>query len=139
MLLRRPESRPQRRGHENEGRNGIIKVIALTITIWIVALFWATNGIAHGGVPVTVDRALHQASARYGVSYWQMRSVSFCESRWRPWAVGYGSHGLFQFLRSTWAHTPYASRNIYDPFANALAAAWLVRQDGGWQEWSCRP
>ncbi len=86
-----------------------------------------------------VDRALHAASARYHVSYWEMRTVSYCESRWHPWSVGSGSYGLFQFLPSTFAHTPYGRRSIFDPYANALAAAWLVRHDGGWSEWTCRP
>ena len=99
----------------------------------------ARTGTLHRGVPATVDRALHQASARYGVSYWEMRTVSFCESRWNPRAVGNGSLGLFQFLPSTWAHTPYAARSVFDPYANAAAAAWLVRKDGGWREWTCRP
>lgn len=91
------------------------------------------------GPPPAVDHALHTASARYGVPYSQLRSVSWCESRWRPSAVGNGSYGLFQFLRGTWARTPYARRSVFDGLANALAAAWLVRRDGGWQEWSCQP
>jgi soluble lytic murein transglycosylase-like protein len=68
-----------------------------------------------------------------------MRAVSWCESRWNARAVGRGSLGLFQFLPATWTNTPYRARSIFDPFANALAAAWLVSHDGGWFEWTCRP
>jgi soluble lytic murein transglycosylase-like protein len=82
---------------------------------------------------------LHHAAATYGVSYTQMRAVSYCESRWNPKAVGNGSLGLFQFEPNTWAHTPYRHRSIFNAAANALAAAWLVRHDRGWREWTCRP
>lgn len=91
------------------------------------------------GPPPSVDHALHVASARYGVPYSELRSVSWCESRWRPNAEGAGSYGLFQFLPGTWRRTPYRARSVFDAGANALAAAWLVRRDGGWREWSCQP
>jgi soluble lytic murein transglycosylase-like protein len=50
-----------------------------------------------------------------------------------------GASGLFQFLPSTWQRTPFRMLDVFDAYSNALAAAWLVRQDGGWREWSCRP
>jgi hypothetical protein len=89
--------------------------------------------------PRHVERALQNAARVHHVPYWQLRNVSYCESRWNPNAVGDGSHGLFQFLRGTFAHTPYGRHYIYSPWWNALAAAWLVRHDGGWREWTCKP
>lgn len=109
------------------------------VLIAAIAAELAKASPARTGPPPAVERALRVASHRYGVPYWQMRSVSWCESRWNPRAVGSGSLGLFQFLPSTFAHTPYRRMSIFDPTANALAAAWLVRHDGGWREWTCRP
>jgi hypothetical protein len=48
--------------------------------------------------------------------------------------------GLFQFLTSTYANTPYgrAGLSIWSPYANALAAGWLHRA-AGWGPWVCKP
>jgi hypothetical protein len=69
---------------------------------------------------------------------WALR-VAACESGFNPNAYNRysGASGLFQFLPSTWAHTPYAGRSVFDPDANARAAAWLYAQDGG-SAWTCR-
>lgn len=45
--------------------------------------------------------------------------------------------GLFQFLDSTWASTPFRRFSVYDPYANALAAGWMHHVGRG-GEWSCR-
>ena len=37
-------------------------------------------------------------------------------------------YGLFQFLRSTFKDTPYGDEDIYDPRANARAAAWMWKE-----------
>jgi hypothetical protein len=65
--------------------------------------------------------------------------VGRCESSLDPGAINPDGpyHGLFQFLRSTWASTPYAERDIYDPEANANAAAWMW-QKGRRNEWACK-
>lgn len=86
-----------------------------------------------------VERALQNASKRWSVPYRELRSVSWCESRWQPNAVGVGSYGLFQFVPGTWRSTPYGHRSVFDPWWNALAAAWLVRRTGGWSHWTCKP
>jgi hypothetical protein len=44
---------------------------------------------------------------------------------------------VFQFLPSTWANTPEAGQNIFDPTANVNAAAWLYARDHG-SAWSCK-
>jgi hypothetical protein len=65
--------------------------------------------------------------------------VGRCESNLDPNAVNPDGPylGLFQFLRSTWASTPFAHRDIFDPVANAQAAAWMWQQ-GRRGEWACQ-
>ena len=48
-----------------------------------------------------------------------------------------GAAGLFQFLPSTWAHTPFGAFSVYSPYANALAAGWMEAHGRG-SEWVCR-
>lgn len=79
------------------------------------------------------------AAQRYGQSPAAMIAVAQCESSLNPNAYNgeYGASGLFQFLPSTWATTPYANANIFDPYASANAAAWMwsVGRRG---EWVCQ-
>jgi hypothetical protein len=65
--------------------------------------------------------------------------IAFCESTYNPNAVNpsSGAAGLFQFLPSTWAGTPFASSSPFDPQANASAAAWLL-QTYGPSQWECQ-
>jgi len=72
-----------------------------------------------------------------GAVAWALR-VASCESGDNPNAVNAssGASGLFQFLRSTWAGTPYAASSVFDPVANARAAAWLYARSGPGQ-WQC--
>lgn len=48
-----------------------------------------------------------------------------------------GAAGLFQFLPSTWASTPFASMSIWSPYAQALAAGWMQTHGRG-GEWVCQ-
>lgn len=79
------------------------------------------------------------AAQRYGQSPSAMIAVARCESSLNPNAVNRssGASGLFQFLPSTWRTTPYASSNIFDPYANANAAAWMWSV-GRKREWVCQ-
>lgn len=76
------------------------------------------------------------AANRYGQSPSAMLAVARCESGLNPNAVNRssGASGLFQFLPGTWRTTPYASSSIFDPWANANAAAWMwsVGRRGEW-------
>ncbi len=81
----------------------------------------------------TVDYALTLAAAVTGVSYWQLRSVSLCESNHDPYAQNGQYRGLFQMHWSPFGLSPF------DPIANALSAAMTVRNDGSWRQWSCAP
>jgi hypothetical protein len=81
----------------------------------------------------TVEYALHLASAVSGVSYWALRSVSWCESTHNPFASNGRYKGLFQLGWSPFGLSPF------DPIASALSAAFTVRHDGSWRQWECRP
>lgn len=43
--------------------------------------------------------------------------------------------GLYQFLTSTWASTPYGRMSIWSPYAASLAAGWM-HQNGRTCEWA---
>lgn len=85
-----------------------------------------------------MTEAINLAAAVYGNGSWLWR-VARCESGLNPSAVnsGSGSTGLFQFLRSTWATTPFGSFSIYSANASALAAGWMA-QRGRASEWQCK-
>lgn len=92
----------------------------------------ARRALHHRWQP-TVDYALRLASAVFGVSYWELRSVSYCESHHHPWASNGRYRGLFQLGWAPFGMSPY------DPVANALSAAQTVSHDGSWRQWTCRP
>lgn len=88
--------------------------------------------------------AIEVASIVYGQSYGDMLRVAQCESLLDPKArntqpIYNGEHatGLFQFIPSTWASTPFAAFDIYNGWVNALAAGWMwsVGRRG---EWACQ-
>ncbi|MBA3841026.1 MAG: transglycosylase family protein [Actinobacteria bacterium] len=84
--------------------------------------------------------AIRLAAAAFGVPEHEMRTIARCESGMGAQVTaeaGSGASGVFQFLGSTWRRTPFASFDVFDPVANSLAAAQLVRRDGSWREWSC--
>lgn len=79
---------------------------------------------------------IYAAAAAYGQNGDAMLAVARCESVMDPGAYNgsSGASGLFQFLPGTWATTPYAAASIFDPVANANAAAWMwsVGRRGEW-------
>lgn len=95
-----------------------------------------------GGDGYTEDeiiQLIYNAAAEYGQNGDDMLRVARCESVLDPNAVNQSSNasGLFQFLPSTWATTPYADQDIFDPEANADAAAWMWA-NGRRNEWVCQ-
>ncbi len=82
---------------------------------------------------------IHEAADRYGQSREDMLRVARCESDLVSQAVNSvgGSYGLFQFKPFTWDSTPYAEYDIFDPRANAYAAAWMWSV-GRRNEWVCQ-
>ena len=81
---------------------------------------------------------IYAAADRYDQSRSDMLRVAKCESNLDPYAVNpSGSYGLFQFIRSTWKSTPFGDQDIFDPEANANAAAWMW-SEGRKSEWVCQ-
>ena len=80
----------------------------------------------------TVDYALRLSSAVFGVSYWQLRSVAWCESRHNPFATNGRYLGLFQLSWDPFGFSPF------DPVASALSTAATVSREG-WAQWACSP
>ncbi|MCC7021734.1 MAG: transglycosylase SLT domain-containing protein [Thermomicrobiales bacterium] len=82
---------------------------------------------------------IYEAADNYGQSRDAMLRVARCESGLNPSAVGGGGsyYGLFQFVPSTFAQTPYGEYDIFDPWANANAAAWTWSEVGR-GSWSCQ-
>jgi Transglycosylase SLT domain len=98
------------------------------------------------GAPGDVKKIIMDAFAPLGATAqgWGMK-IAACESSYNPKAynptpVSNGEHaeGLFQFIPSTFAGTPQgrAGMSIWDPVANAQAAAWMYGQ-GRQGEWEC--
>lgn len=91
----------------------------------------------------TVREAAELAGRALHVDAAAMLRVGLCETGGTldPYALNSssGAEGWLQFMPSTWAHTPFAAWPRTNPFAQALAAAQIVRADGGYAQWSCRP
>ena len=94
----------------------------------------------HPTPPAEIAKDIYDAFSPQGSAavQWAM-NVAWCESRYHPNSVNSssGASGLFQFLPSTWAFTPYAAKSPFDPRYNALAAAWLYQRDGP-SQWVCQ-
>lgn len=88
----------------------------------------------------SVAEALNLASVVYGVPRSTLWRRSACESHLHPRARNRksGALGLFQFLLSTWRSTPFAAFDPYSPYANALAAGWMMGPAGRGGEWECQ-
>jgi hypothetical protein len=82
---------------------------------------------------------IYEAADNYGQSREDMLRVARCESGLDPYAVGGGGayHGLYQFVPSTFAGTPYGEYDIYDAWANANAAGWMWAE-GRKGDWVCQ-
>jgi uncharacterized protein YraI len=92
-----------------------------------------------GGGGGDIVSIIYAAADAYGQSRDDMLRVAQCESGLDPNQVTppYEASGLFQFLPGTWASTPFAAQNIFDPVANANAAAWMWSV-GRRNEWVCQ-
>lgn len=89
--------------------------------------------------------AIHLAAVTYRQSESDLLRVAECESpgldptlvNRQPIYNGEHATGLFQFIPSTWASTPFASFDIFEPVANSLAAGWMW-SNGRRREWACQ-
>lgn len=86
-----------------------------------------------------IIQIIYAAADEYGQPREDMLRVARCESVLDPNAVNAtsGASGLFQFLPGTWARTPWADEDVFDPVANAYATAWMWDQ-GNRNEWTCQ-
>jgi len=85
-----------------------------------------------------IIQIIYTAADRYGQPREDMLRVARCESVLDPNAVNpAGSYGLFQFVPSTWASTPFANEDIFDAYASANAAGWMWSV-GRRNEWVCQ-
>jgi uncharacterized protein YraI len=130
--------------------NGFYRVVHAGQTGWVSTAYLSLAGPAPGGGTGSgggggksytrdqVVQIIYAAADRYKQPREDMLRVAQCESNLNPNAVNpSGSYGLYQFIRSTWATTPYASYDIFDPWANANAAGWMWSV-GRRSEWVCR-
>lgn len=112
---------------------------------WASSSYLTTGSVTvpdSGNTTYTRDeiiQIIYAAADKYGQPRADMLRVAQCESVLDPNAVNpaSGVSGLFQFLPSTWATTPYANQDIFDPVANANAAAWMWSV-GRRNEWHCQ-
>ncbi|MGH7775639.1 MAG: transglycosylase SLT domain-containing protein [Candidatus Dormibacterales bacterium] len=89
-----------------------------------------------GDIPAIITSAFSPLGQR--AVGWALK-VAFCESGYNPNAVNpySGTEGLFQFMPSTWAGTPWGRDSPFDAHDNALAAAWLYQREGS-SPWQCQ-
>lgn len=81
---------------------------------------------------------IKRAALHHKQSFTDMLRVARCESGSNPYPLGLEVHyGLFQFLTSTFASTPYAAKSITSAKWNSLAAAWMWKV-GRRGEWQCQ-
>jgi hypothetical protein len=84
--------------------------------------------------------AIRMASIVYRVDYSMLVRKASCESGGTFSQYSYnpsGASGLFQFLPSTWASTPFGREDVFNGYINALAAGWMHAQGRG-GEWVCQ-
>jgi uncharacterized protein YraI len=130
--------------------NGFLGVIYNGTRGWGYAQYLRTGSSGNNGNSGTWDGSdgwsqdeiiaiIYAAADRYGQSRTDMLRVARCESGLDPYNVTppYSASGLFQFLPSTWASTPYANEDIFDPVANAMATGWMWSV-GRRNEWVCQ-
>lgn len=87
----------------------------------------------------TVQEALTLASVVYGVPRGELAAVAWCESTHRPWARNGQYRGLLQ-LGPIFNSTPYRGLDVFSPYVNVLAGAYIWRTGGrSWAPWECSP
>lgn len=98
--------------------------------------------------PADCPALIRRAFTEQGVGWRGSEAVAVatCESGLNPSARGGGGGnyaGLFQQSLSYWpgraAQYGFAGASPYDPWANAMVSAGMVRDTGGWSHWSCAP
>src|SRR3954451_9038746 len=80
---------------------------------------------------------IRRAAAHYHQSLSQAYYIAHRESHYNYRATNSssGAAGLYQFMPSTWAHTPYRKHSPYQPRWAALGAMWMWKH-GYQSHWS---
>lgn len=141
--LSKLNGRLERRNHRLEERNQRLAKRARHVQGLLAS--WIEKSTE--SFPTSAEYAIRLAAVVYGIPESELDRVASCESGHNPRALNASSSasGLFQFLPSTWSGGAVASRysgagfSVWDPIANALAAAGTVAHDGGWGQWECKP
>lgn len=125
-----------------EERDGYLQVRVDDRLGWVLGRYLDASQDAPAGADLRradIVAIIQEAADRYGQDRDDMLRVARCESDLVPTAVNRrgGSYGLFQFKPFTWDSTPYADYDIFDPRANAYAAAWMWSA-GRRGEWVCQ-
>ncbi len=121
--------------------NGYYRVFSGSRMGWVAAEYLlppARPTDRYGYSKALIRSFIVTAAVRYGQNPDAMLRVAECESNLVATAVNRsGSYGIFQFVPSTWASTPYADNDIFEAWANANAAAWMW-STGRRNEWVCQ-
>lgn len=132
-----------------EQANGWVEVRWEDVAGWVLGRHltagrrqWSSRGRDSGDREwsrAEIHEIIFAAADRYGQPREDMLRVARCESDLVASAVNPygGSYGIFQFKPGTWLSTPYAEYDIFDPRANANAAAWMWSV-GRRREWVCQ-
>lgn len=121
-------------------RNGFYPVRYQGTKGWVSSDYIAIGSANDGSWSTDeIIELIYDAAYFYGLDGGDMLRVARCESNLDPRNVTppHSASGLFQFLPSTWKTTPYADRSVFDPEANAYAAAWMWSV-GRRSEWVCQ-
>lgn len=97
--------------------------------------------------PADCPALIREAFRRQGIAWrgGEAVAVATCESGLNPRAYNSssGASGLLQQLARYWpgraAAYGFAGASPFDPWANAMVSAGMVRDTGGWSHWSCSP
>jgi soluble lytic murein transglycosylase-like protein len=120
-------------------RVAVALVVAGATGQYVAPELASAKGCKHREDEKRILRYIRRAAKKYKQSKSAMERVARCESNLDPCAVNKKGpyYGLFQFLKSTWKSTPYGNEDIFDPKAQALAAAWMWKK-GRKNEWACQ-
>jgi hypothetical protein len=120
-------------------------VVLNRVADYLTALDAARTTTCYG--PPTCATLVRRAFTEAGIAHRAEEGVRvmMCESGGNPNARNGSSSasGLFQQLATYWpgraATYGMAGRSVFDPWANAVVSAGMVRDTGGWSHWSCKP
>lgn len=105
---------------------------------------WVAQHSCSPGNPDGCAAVIRRVFAAHGLDPEAAVRVAICESGLSPTASNGGRYlGLFQQMASAWgersARYGVGGRSVFDGEANAIVSAGMVRDDGDWGQWECKP